>query len=120
MRKTILIVDDEPLIIEALAEILLWDGYEVLRAENGAAALASIAERLPDILLLDLMMPVKDGHATMRELRDGEGTKHLPIVLMTAAPSDRDASLYDALLVKPFKVAALRTAIQKALAARPR
>lgn len=120
MRKTILVVDDEPLIIDTLAEILLWDGYDVVRAENGAIALAMISQQMPDLLLIDLMMPVKDGAATMRELREGDGTKSLPIVLMTAAPQNGAAPLYDALLVKPFKVAALRTAIESALSARKR
>lgn len=118
MRRTILIVDDEPLIIDTLAEILLWDGYEVSRADNGVSALAAIAASMPDVLLIDMMMPIKDGQTTMRELRDGESTKNLPIVLMTAAPQDGAVPLYDALLVKPFKVAALRTALEQALSAR--
>lgn len=120
MRKTILVVDDEPLIIDALAEILLWDGYDVMRAENGAVALAQIEKQRPDVLLIDLMMPVKDGQSTMRALRDGDGTRDLPIVLMTAAPQNGAEQLYDALLVKPFKVPALRTAIEQALSARSR
>src|SRR4051794_38240044 len=118
MRKTILVVDDEPLIVDALAEILLWDGYEIPRAENVAIALAIIEQQMPDLLLIDLMMPIKDGAATIRELREGERTKDLPIVMMTAAPQNAGAPLYDALLVKPFKVATLRTAIESALSPR--
>jgi CheY-like chemotaxis protein len=120
MTKTILIVDDEPLIIDTLAEILTWDGYEVSRADNGATALELISERKPDVLLIDLMMPIKDGLATMRELRSSAETKDLAIVLMTAAPQNGAAPYYDALLVKPFKVAALRTAIEAAMHARRR
>jgi CheY-like chemotaxis protein len=120
MPRTILIVDDEPLIIDTLAEILTWDGYEVSRADNGAMALEIISERKPDVLLIDLMMPVKDGLATMRELRSSAETKDLAIVLMTAAPQNSATEYYDALLVKPFKVAALRTAIEAALSARRR
>lgn len=117
MGKLVLVVDDEPLIVDTLAEVLTWDGYEVDRAANGAEALAKIALRVPDILLTDFMMPVKDGLAMIRELRAVATTMHLPIVLMTAAPQPGE---YDVLLVKPFKAAALRKALEEAVAARRR
>jgi CheY-like chemotaxis protein len=120
MGSTILVVDDEPLILDTLAEVLSWDGYEVSRATNGAAALAAIAKRRPDVLVIDLMMPVKHGDATIRELRARADTANLPIVLMTAAPQAATEQLYDALLVKPFKVAQLRMALAAAVAVRRR
>lgn len=117
MGKLVLVVDDEPLIVDTLAEVLTWDGYEVDRAANGMEALAKIAVRLPDILLTDFMMPVKDGLAMIRELRAAEATANMPIVLMTAAPQPGD---YDVLLVKPFKAGALRKALEEAVALRKR
>lgn len=117
----VLVVDDEHLIVETVAEVLSWDGHEVDRAGDGAEALARISERRPDIVVIDLMMPTLDGNATIAKLRADSATADLPIVLMTAAPPRMtDGGAHDALLVKPFDVVALRTALANALAARKR
>ena len=117
----VLVVDDEQLIAETLAEILVWEGHEVLTASNGADALAHVDARTPDLLVIDFMMPIKDGVTALRELRARErqrGTKRLPTILMTAAPwgVPRDEDLFDVLLTKPFTVTMLRAAMTKAFA----
>jgi DNA-binding response OmpR family regulator len=80
----ILIVDDEANVQEVLATKLTRAGYEVGIAGDGEEALQQIARRLPDILLLDIKMPVYDGWEICRRLRAEENTKALPILMITA------------------------------------
>ena len=114
---TILVVDDESAIVETVEELLTWDGHTVLTASNGVRALEVLGEHVPDLLLIDFMMPLKDGIETLREIRSRDALASLPVVLMTAAPMSipQDAPRYDQLLVKPFNVQVLREAIQSAL-----
>ena len=99
----VLVVDDEPDIRATVAEMLQLEGYAVEEAANGADALLSIERRLPDLILLDMRMPVLDGWGFAAELNDR--ALKIPIVVMTAA---RDASRWaaeiaaQASLSKPF------------------
>jgi two-component system response regulator MprA len=101
----VLVVDDEPAVREALGRALRLEGYDVALAENGEQALAVVAERQPDAVILDVMMPRVDGITACRRLRArGDRT---PILVLTArdAVSDRVAGLdagADDYLVKPF------------------
>jgi two-component system response regulator MprA len=101
----ILVVDDEPAVRDSLERALRLEGYEVALAANGSEALAAVAARSPDALLLDLMMPRVDGVEVCRRLREqGDRT---PILVLTArdAVSDRVAGLdagADDYVVKPF------------------
>ncbi|MCC6557325.1 MAG: response regulator [Polyangiaceae bacterium] len=103
-RKQILIVDDEPEIREMLEITLADEGYDVMSAANGAAALALLECHRPDLILLDMRMPVMDGWGFAREYAARPGP-HAPIVVMTAAV---DASRWAreagarAALAKPF------------------
>jgi CheY-like chemotaxis protein len=105
---TILVVDDEFGIGELLEALLQDDGHRVLTAMNGRHALEKIAEAKPDLVISDLMMPVMDGAALLRALRENAELKDLPFMLMCALPessiTDR-VSGYDAFLRKPFKLA---------------
>ena len=116
--KTILVVDDEYAIVEALAALLGDEGYRVVSAMNGAEALEKIAEDRPDLVLLDVMMPVLDGRATLARIREDPTTSALPVVLMSAAPRAQTAQgpRSDAFLAKPFGVALLLETIAKLLA----
>lgn len=118
---TILVVDDERTIVETVVELLTWDGHTLVSASNGMRALDAIAKQVPDLVLLDFMMPLKDGIETLRELRNNPATASLPVILMTAAPMSipADAPSYNALLVKPFNVQGLREAIQTVLGPLP-
>ena len=84
--RTILIVDDEFGIVDALGDLLTDEGYRVVSAANGRAGLALIAKASPDLVLLDLMMPVMNGIEMLRNLRASTSTRSLPVVLMSAAP----------------------------------
>ncbi len=105
---TILVVDDEFGIGELLEALLQDDGHRVLTAMNGRHALERMAEARPDLIISDLMMPVMDGAALLKAVREHAEYKETPFMLMCALPeasiSDRVQG-YDAFLRKPFKLA---------------
>jgi urea transport system substrate-binding protein len=111
----ILVVDDEPHIRATVSEMLESEGYDVVEAINGADALAAIETALPDLVLLDMRMPVLDGWGFASELR--RRGHAVPIVVMTAA---RDAARWasdiaaPAFLAKPFGFDDLITAVERA------
>jgi CheY-like chemotaxis protein len=104
--KTVLLVDDEHAILDALSGILEDEGFRVVTASNGREALARLAEAVPDVALVDVMMPVMDGRELLREMQDEARWKHVPVVLMSAVPQailERDAPLACAgFFQKPF------------------
>lgn len=115
---SILVVDDEPAIVETVAELLTWEGHTVLTANDGAQALEQLRSASKvDVVVLDFMMPVKDGIQTLREIRSDAALASLKVILTTAAPTSipKDAPRYDTLLVKPFSVDDLRDAIARVL-----
>jgi CheY-like chemotaxis protein len=87
--KTILVVDDTRSFLDAVALSLRHKGFAVTRAENGAEALAAIDRAWPDLVLLDLAMPVMDGLTCLRILRARPGGKELPVLLLSAL-TDRE------------------------------
>jgi DNA-binding response OmpR family regulator len=100
----ILVVEDEPSIAEVVSLYLRRAGYQVLVAQNGQAALEAMAHQIPDLLILDLMLPQVDGFELTRWLRDKSDT---PIIMLTARreEADRIAGLEmgaDDYVVKPF------------------
>jgi CheY-like chemotaxis protein len=111
----VLIVDDEPDIRATVSAMLEIEGYDVDEAANGADALHAIERQPPDLILLDMRMPVLDGWGFARELR-GRG-HDMPIVVMTAA---RDAARWaseiaaSAFVAKPFGFDDLITAVEEA------
>ena len=119
--KTILVVEDEPILLEIASKWLTQIGYQVLAAENGAVALERMKSVPIDLIVSDIRMPVMDGLAFLRAIR--AAGRHLPSVVFVAGFSDispRDA--YDigaeALLPKPFKREELTSQIQRSLTAR--
>ena len=80
----ILVVDDEFDIVNLLVDDLTDDGFDVISADNGATALELIYREQPDIVLLDLMMPVLNGYEVLREIRADPTTQNLPVILLTA------------------------------------
>ena len=89
-RPVILVVDDGPKNIKLMEGILVPAGYTVISAGNGATALQLAQEALPDLILLDVMMPGMDGFAVCQKLKDNEKTRHLPVIFVTAR-SDMEA-----------------------------
>ena len=107
MAGSILVVEDEPAIQELVSFACGSSGYKVRRAESVRAAQEAIHAQLPDLLILDWMLPDRPGIVLLRDLRRDERTRALPIILLTAkgAESDRVAGLdagADDYVVKPF------------------
>jgi CheY-like chemotaxis protein len=84
MSRSILVVDDDRDIRESIGTILSEEGYDVRMAANGLEALRLMGDRTPDLLLLDLMMPVMDGWQVMRVLRADKTLQRVPVVVLSA------------------------------------
>ncbi|MCU1278710.1 MAG: spo0F3 [bacterium] len=118
MGELILIVDDEHAIVETLAEVLRWEGYEALCAPNGQVALEMMAARRPSLVLLDFMMPVLDGRQTLAAMRCDVSLAMVPVIMMSAAaavPAVAGAD-WQHYLRKPFRAPALMTVVRALLA----
>jgi DNA-binding response OmpR family regulator len=100
----ILVVDDEPQIVDLLRSYLRRDGFDVDEAGDGEAALAACARRIPDLVILDLMLPKVDGREVCRRIRE---TSQTPIIMLTARDEETDKLLglelgADDYITKPF------------------
>jgi len=107
MNRTILVVDDEPRIVELARDYLEHAGFAVLTAADGPAALVVARDKHPDLVVLDLGLPGLDGLDVTRQLRQGQSTAALPIVMLTARDDELDKLLglelgADDYLTKPF------------------
>ncbi len=87
---TVLVVEDEPAILELIAVNLEHAGYGTLRAANAEDATRALADVLPDVVLLDWMLPGQSGHAFAKRLRADARTKDLPIIFITARADEAD------------------------------
>jgi CheY-like chemotaxis protein len=115
----VLVVDDEPQVRATVREALRYEGYVVTEAENGAEALAAIANAPPDLVLIDLWMPVMDGWQLRRRLL--ESHPHLPVIVLSAVELKSEDLIRleaDAVIEKPFDLDDLYAAISDALARR--
>ena len=83
-KKYVLIVDDDPDLVETVCMMLEDKGYEVGKAYDGVEGKESIQQRRPDLLVLDVMMPRKDGYKLCAELKADKATRDIPIILLTA------------------------------------
>lgn len=90
MTKRILVADDEPSVCQLLELVLQSEGYEVTIANNGDQLVRMAQERVPDLLLIDLMMPQLDGYEAIRQLRNDTRTGHLPMIILTAKSTPTD------------------------------
>ena len=120
MTPTILVVEDEPAIRELLRVNLVDAGYEVRWAPDAETAQSEIRAALPDLLLLDWMLPGKSGLALAKELRGDPRLRHLPIIMLTARTdeADRVAGLeawVDDYVTKPFSPRELKARIKSVL-----
>jgi two-component system, OmpR family, response regulator ResD len=110
-RRSVLVVDDEPTISEVVGRYLSRAGYEVRTAADGGSALAEVAERRPDLVVLDLMLPGIEGLEVMRRIRD-HGRHGTAVILLTAKGEEIDRVVglrlgADDYVVKPFSPAEL-------------
>ena len=107
-KKKILIIDDEPDILELLVLRMEANGYEVISATDGQKGLDKARNENPDLIILDLMLPRIDGYKVCRMLKFDEKFKKIPIVLFTARTQEADMKLgqevgADAYITKPFE-----------------
>jgi DNA-binding response OmpR family regulator len=119
--KKILVVDDDPYILLSLEFLMKKNGFEVVVARNGTEALELAEKQIPDLILLDIMMPDVDGYAICRHIKSQRRLKHAKVVFMSAKSRDADiqkgydlgASLY---VTKPFSTRQLLKQVQELLA----
>jgi CheY-like chemotaxis protein len=106
-NKRVLVCDDDPVILRLLQVNLELEGYEVLVAHHGEEALEVASSQLPDLILLDIMMPRMDGYQTVERLKGQESTRAIPVVFVSAKAQQADIELgksygVDDYLTKPF------------------
>ena len=122
MSKQVLLIEDEPNIIEAISFILSRDGWTVKTHSNGADAVEMVKERRPDVVILDVMLPGKSGYDILRELRDDPEVEGWPVLILTARGQTKDREIAeragcDAFMTKPFSNADVLETV-RALAAK--
>lgn len=107
---TVLIVEDEFAIADLLEMALTDEGYHVVKAANGRQGLQRLAETLPDLVITDFMMPILDGAGLVQAMRQSEGQRAIPIIVMSSVPEVNVHARIDgyaAFVRKPFQIAAL-------------
>jgi len=95
-RPRILVVDDDPDIVEAITTVLeSVEEYDVRTARDGLECMQTVKEDLPDLLILDLLMPRMDGFAVVRDLRENPRYRKLPIMILTSVREDASYRRYE-------------------------
>ena len=123
-RPLVLLVEDQSDLRHLYATQLALSGFDVIEAENGADAITRTTERIPDVVLMDLSLPVIDGWEATRRLKGDERTAHIPIVALTAHDGAGELQRAtragcDWFVPKPCPPDALISEIRRVLAARP-
>jgi len=118
--KTILVAEDRDVSRELARTLLEHSGYAVLEASNGAQAVEIAFAKLPDLVLLDLQMPIKNGFEVLHELRSDKRFSSTPIVALTASAmiGDKDKALiegFTAYLTKPLRISVVRQELARLL-----
>ena len=117
-RSRVLVVDDHEMLRSGVSLALTAAGYRVDSAADGLAALACVSHARPDVVVLDLRMPVLDGYATLARLRADPATAAIPVVIATAADDQRSRSLAEgaqAFITKPIDARQLLHEVSRAL-----
>lgn len=120
MQKKILIADDEPNIVVSLEYLMKREGYEVTVAVDGEAALAAMAENAPDLILLDIMLPKKNGFEVCQQIRANPAWNAVKVVMLTAKGRDTEVSKglalgADIYITKPFSTKDLVAQVKQLL-----
>ena len=118
--KKVLAVDDQPQIVRLIQVNLKKADFEVVTAFDGEEALVKIQEERPDLVILDVIMPKRDGFEVLREIKRNPETRHIPVIMLTVKAQDSDifeglkegAELY---LPKPFHANELITLVRRVL-----
>jgi DNA-binding response OmpR family regulator len=122
MGHRVLLIEDEPNIIEAISYILTKDGWTVHTHSDGETAMAKVMQGVPDLIILDVMLPGKSGYDILRDLRAQVETKDVPVMMLTARGQAKDREMASSLgatrfMTKPFSNAEVLESV-RALATR--
>ena len=117
MGKRVLLIEDEPNIIEAISFILSRDGWTVHTHEDGQTAMDKVTALPPDMIILDVMLPGRSGFDILRDLREHEATRRIPVMMLTARGQEKDRDLAlrlgaDHFMTKPFSNTEVRERVR--------
>ncbi len=120
MTTKIVLAEDEPQIARLIEFKLKKEGYQVIWKENGKEALEAIKEDKPDLILLDIMMPVMGGYEVLRHIKKDEGLKDIPVIMLTARAQEKDVVKgidlgAEDYITKPFHPAELLARVRRIL-----
>jgi CheY-like chemotaxis protein len=120
-RAKILIADDDMLLRRLMSLMLRHAGYKVLEAKHGGEVLEMVQKDRPDLILLDVMMPILDGFSTCKALRENSQTRSIPIIMVTAKGGKEDVVTAirlgaDDYVIKPYRQSTLLAKVEKRLA----
>lgn len=116
-KKTIVVAEDNPLIANLVKFKMEKSGYETLVGENGREALQLVETNAPDLVILDVMMPIMDGFEVLRRLKSNPQTEGIPVIMLTAKGTEEDilrgfeSGAVD-YMVKPFSVSELAARVK--------
>lgn len=118
MGKSVLLIEDEPNIIEAISFILSRDGWTVHTHSNGQTALDAVISRAPDLIVLDVMLPGRSGLEILKDIRANEAISHIPVMMLTARGQEKDREAAMSLganrfMTKPFANAEVMSAVRE-------
>lgn len=118
MTGTVLLIEDEPNIIEAIRFILSRDGWAVHVHSDGATAVDAVNSHAPDLVILDVMLPNRSGYDILAELRQAETTERLPVLMLTARGQAKDREMAERVgasrfMTKPFSNAEVLASVRE-------
>lgn len=121
MEKRVLLIEDEPNITAALRFLLVRDGFAVDTHSDGTTAVQAVADKAPDIVILDVMLPGRSGYDVLQDLRASEATRSLPVLMLTARGQQKDREMAEAFgasrfMTKPFSNAEILSSVRELLA----
>ncbi|MCR9127103.1 MAG: response regulator [Rhodobacteraceae bacterium] len=121
MDRKVLLIEDEPNIIEAIRFLLARDGWSVETHSNGVDAVEAVRDHAPDLVILDLMLPGRSGMEILRDLRADSATSRLPVLMLTARGQSRDRDMAEKagvsrFMTKPFSNVEVMTAVRDLVA----
>ncbi len=124
MSRSVLVVDDEPNIVLSIKFLMKQQGYEVRTASNGEEALQALDEKVPDLILLDVMMPKPDGYEVCQRIRATAKWRAIPVIMLTAKGREVErekgfAMGADDYITKPFATQELVAKVQAILSEKP-
>jgi len=120
MAKSIVVADDDPDILSIVAMSLETQGYDVYKAANGREAVDLVRDHHPDLIILDMMMPVMSGYEAIVELKADDSTSGIPIIGLSAKAMATDMERatdvgIDGYITKPFRIAQVLTVVESYL-----